>query len=433
MPDPVTPSVKTPLLPTHAVSDGAHDDIILHGTRVYRPLVNRDPLEQNRSSTPLELLFDLTLVVAVSITSEQFSKMLLEQGNVQMATFMFFASFSSTWMTWMDFSWFLSAYDPDDALFRFGTLGQILGTLAIGTGLQPSFTLFNFKQELYGFIFLRVFYILFFLGRAAIEDSKNRVYNLRMMFLTTLVQVGWYISFIYLPTEFEWTAGSFVVLMFCEFYFPFLSEVYTPAPARHPIHLGDRYGAFTIIVVGESFLSLSRGVQETNETGLISMEAIKIASGNIVILFIMWWLYFTIPFGSLMAKNPGKLRLCGYFHYVLHSAIAIVASATALTLQTSLSHHEHMLSSETAVQLLAWALSVYLVTLNLVAGMMTGFCRLFVVQLVARIVVCVVVVVIATFGYGVLGMGDALLVMCVPLLVLLGFTIWFTQQHVLSE
>ncbi|KAJ3031822.1 UNVERIFIED_CONTAM: hypothetical protein HDU68_012328 [Siphonaria sp. JEL0065] len=271
--------------------------------------------------------------------------------------------------------------------------------------------------------------------QAAVEDPANRIYNLRMAFLTTLVQALWYISAFYLPSSFEWTASFFVILLFFEFYFPFLSEVWTPVPARNPIHLGERYGAFTIIVIGESFLSLSRGVIETTgHTGLISVEGIKIATGNIVILFVLWWLYFTIPFGTLMAKNPSKMRLCGYFHYILHSSVAIMAAGTSLTLQTGLEPEKHVLTSNVAIQIVAWAVSVYLITLNLVSGMMIGFCKLFLVQFAVRVAVSVILILVATYGLDAFGgMGNTLLIMCAPAILLLGFTILFTHKELVKE
>ncbi|ORY38888.1 hypothetical protein BCR33DRAFT_720538, partial [Rhizoclosmatium globosum] len=240
-------SIKSPLLPTTTPSTideniNNNDKTVYNAITFYQKMVPRDPHEINRTATPLELLFDLTLVVSISITSEQFTHLVLEGFNIDLAIFLFFATFSSNWMAWMDFTWFLTAYDPDDVFFRIGTLGQILGILTIGTGV-PSAFMFNFIQVLYGFILLRAFYVSFYLGRAAFEDSVNRIYNLRMIFLTTLVQAGWYITSVYGPPTIEWTASTFVVLMFCEFFFPYISEIATPSPGRHPIHLGERYGA----------------------------------------------------------------------------------------------------------------------------------------------------------------------------------------------
>ncbi|WP_229123697.1 low temperature requirement protein A [Enemella evansiae] len=41
-----------------------------------RPLVPRDPNEKGRSSSPLELLFDLTFAAAFSVAGTQFAELL---------------------------------------------------------------------------------------------------------------------------------------------------------------------------------------------------------------------------------------------------------------------------------------------------------------------------------------------------------------------
>lgn len=43
-----------------------------------RPMSGRDPHEPHRAATPLELLFDLTFVIAFGIAANQFAHMLAE-------------------------------------------------------------------------------------------------------------------------------------------------------------------------------------------------------------------------------------------------------------------------------------------------------------------------------------------------------------------
>ncbi|KAJ3082486.1 hypothetical protein HDU99_002499, partial [Rhizoclosmatium hyalinum] len=412
---------ESPLIPSNAPNDN-------NSTRFVTEMEPRDPREEGRVATPLELLFDLTLVAAISIISEEFSHMVLEGKDVNTAVFLVFATFSANWMAWMNFTWFLSAYDPDDILFRLATLGQLIGALSIATSVGPVFQLFDFRQMLYGFIFLRFFYILFYLCRAAIQDKRNRVYNTRMAFLITLLQLAWYISILYDPPTLAWNAGTFASLQFCEFFFPFLAEQRTASPGRHPHHLQERYGAFTIIVIGESFIGLSSAILSSN-TGPISWESIKIATGSVLILFIMWWTYFTIPFGEMMGRSVDKMRICGYAHYFLHISIAIAASGTALMMQTGTHPDEHALSRTTAVLIFSWGVTSYLVILSIVTGALMGLCRVFFLNLGLKAVTCTILLLIATFVTPIMGTGDVLLIMCIPLIVFLAISIYITLEH----
>ena len=46
-----------------------------------RVMSGRDPYEQHRAATPLELLYDLTFVVAFGVAGEQFAHLLDPSGN----------------------------------------------------------------------------------------------------------------------------------------------------------------------------------------------------------------------------------------------------------------------------------------------------------------------------------------------------------------
>ena len=75
-----------------------------------QPLSGRDPNEAHRTATPLELLYDLTFVVAFGTAADQLAHYLAE-GHIGPAIGGFcFAVFAVTW-AWMNYSWFASAYD----------------------------------------------------------------------------------------------------------------------------------------------------------------------------------------------------------------------------------------------------------------------------------------------------------------------------------
>ena len=76
------------------------------------PMAGRDPEEPYRSSTPLELLFDLCFVVAVAQAAGALHHDLVEarSATASWLSFVFFA----IWWPWMNFTWFASAYDTDD-------------------------------------------------------------------------------------------------------------------------------------------------------------------------------------------------------------------------------------------------------------------------------------------------------------------------------
>ncbi len=112
-----------------AASDRAHHR---------RRFSGRDPSEAHRAATPLELLFDLTFVVAFGTAGNELAHYLAD-GQFRPGIFGFvFAAFAVSW-AWINYSWFASAYDTDDWVFRVATMVQMVGVIVLALGLQQAF------------------------------------------------------------------------------------------------------------------------------------------------------------------------------------------------------------------------------------------------------------------------------------------------------
>lgn len=103
-----------------------------------RRMSGRDPDEHGRASTPLELLFDLTFVVAVGQAANLFAHSVFE-GHTWTGLIAFaIAVFAIVW-AWINFSWFGSAFDTDDWVFRVVTMVQMVGVCIAALGLPALF------------------------------------------------------------------------------------------------------------------------------------------------------------------------------------------------------------------------------------------------------------------------------------------------------
>ncbi len=98
----------------------------------------RDPDEAHRAATPLELLFDLIFVVAIATAGQQLHHAIIE-GHLWHALPTYCMVFFALWWAWMNFTWFASAYDNDDTLYRCLTFVQIVGSLVMAAGIPAVF------------------------------------------------------------------------------------------------------------------------------------------------------------------------------------------------------------------------------------------------------------------------------------------------------
>ena len=81
--------------------------------RLAMPMLGRDPAEEGRGATPLELFFDLVVVVAVALAAGRLHHALVEGVGVA-SPLSDLLVFIAIWLAWMNFTWFASAYDTDD-------------------------------------------------------------------------------------------------------------------------------------------------------------------------------------------------------------------------------------------------------------------------------------------------------------------------------
>ena len=103
-----------------------------------RRMSGRDPREHHRTATPLELLFDLTFVIGFGIAASEFAHQLAEDHvGSGLASFVF-ATFATCW-AWINFSWFASAYDTDDWIYRLMTMLQMVGVIILSLGLPAMY------------------------------------------------------------------------------------------------------------------------------------------------------------------------------------------------------------------------------------------------------------------------------------------------------
>jgi hypothetical protein len=120
-----------------------------------RRMSGRDPDEAHRASTPLELLFDLTFVVAVARAGFELRDA-LALGQAGLALARYAEIFFGLWWAWMNFTWFASAYDTDDVPYRLLTLLQMAGVLVFAAGIPAAFKHFDLAIVVAGYVIMRL-------------------------------------------------------------------------------------------------------------------------------------------------------------------------------------------------------------------------------------------------------------------------------------
>ncbi len=290
--------------------------------------------EEHRVATPLELLFDLSFVVAVASAAANLHHSLTED-HVGHGVAGYLTVFFAIWWAWLNFTWFASAYDTDDVLYRLTTLVQVTGVLVVAAGVPRAFDKADFTVITVGYVIMRLAMVAQWL-RAARTDVERRACARRYAVGIALVQVGW-VARLWLPESLFWV--GFLVMVVAELAVP----VWAERAARttwHPHHIAERYGLFTLIVLGESILAATNAISSAVDSGHSTWALISLAVAGLVIVFSMWWLYFGHPAQELLTTLRFSVTW-GYGHYLVFASVAAVGAGLAVAVDYDL-HVAHL-------------------------------------------------------------------------------------------
>jgi len=294
-------------------------------------MAGRDPSEEHRAATPLELLFDLTFVIAFGAASNELAHQLVE-GDLGTALLGFsFATFGIAW-AWINFSWFASAYDTDDWIFRLATMVQMLGVLIFALGLPDLFASLheggtvNNRVMVAGYVVMRLALVFQWL-RAARQDPPRRAACMKYVWTLLVAQVGWVVLAVAetsLGVTFVWVA----VLLVVEFAGPVLAETRKGGTPWHPHHIAERYGLLVIIALGEGLLGTAVAINALigPEGPGWSFDVVVLGLAGTALTFGMWWIYFILPLGGILERHRERALTWGYGHIVLFGALVAVGA-----------------------------------------------------------------------------------------------------------
>ncbi len=289
-------------------------------------MTGRDPDEPHRAATPLELLFDLTFVVAFSQAGAQTAH-LLELGHWWPAIGGFAFAIFAIWWAWINYSWLASAYDNDDVFFRVATMVEMIGVLVLALGLPQLFHSLDEGEHvdngvvIAGYVVMRVATIALWL-RAAEHDPSRRRTALTYVWFVSAAQVGWLVLlFVNLPLA--PTLAFTALLVVLELVGPYVAE-HGPQGATpwHPHHIAERYGLLVIITLGEIVLGTILAVSAVIDEQGWSVEAVTLAFAGTALVFGLWWTYFTMPSGQVLARFRERGFAWGYLHYFVFFSLA---------------------------------------------------------------------------------------------------------------
>ena len=307
--------------------------------------------EEARAATWLELFFDLCFVAAVAALAQG-----LHADPTLRGLWHFAALFVPVWWAWMQFTWFATAWDNDDLVHRLGMLTAMLIVIVLAAGI-PRVYEGNDRLFVFAFAGMQAVLVLMFarvLPHAGDARGFARTYLTGdaigglVMLSSMLVEA---------PARYWVWALALLVLMAT----PVFAVRAYEGQAFDARHVPERYGLFTIIVLGESVIAVAASLGDVRLDG----GAIGSALLGFAIAAAIWWSYFeTVSSTSLSRDRMLDSFLWGYGHLFGFAGIAATAIGVELAIEAGAAG-DHGLSLATRL-MLCGGVAAFLVSLGAV-------------------------------------------------------------------
>jgi low temperature requirement protein LtrA len=283
--------------------------------RLVRPIRLWPATAADRRVTWLELFFDLIFVAAVAQVGLPLASDYSLAGLARYAVM-----FLLIWWAWLGHTLYCTRFDTDDLVQRLLTLVQIFAAAVMAANARDVFGSRDSAGFGAAYAVLRAVLVIQYLRARRVPETRS---------LTSLYSFGFGIAAVL------WGAAAFapVPARFWIWGLALAADLGTPwlaVRASHEFppnaaHLPERFGLFTIILLGESVAAVMLGMQ-SQETW--NPPAATSALFGLGLIFGYWWWYFDGARGAaerhITSRRDNFLfHIWSYAHLPLYLSLAV--------------------------------------------------------------------------------------------------------------
>ena len=263
----------------------------------------------------LELFFDLIFVAAVGQVAVPLAHDYSFAGLVRFA-FLFLL----IWMAWLGHTMFNTRFLSDDPLQRLLTLVQIFAIAIMAANAKEALSSRDAAGFAAAYAVMRIVLVLQYLRARAVTEAR-RLVSTQALGLGVAAAFWLSAAFLDAPMRF-WVWGCALSI---EFITPTIAYRITHAVPPDPSHLPERFGLFTIILIGESVMATMRGIE--SQEGW-SVQAASSAFFGLCLTFAFWCWYFdhsgaTEDRHVRSRKDESRFQVWCYSHFALYLSIVV--------------------------------------------------------------------------------------------------------------
>jgi len=285
------------------------------GRRWLRPPQLRTLDDQGeRHATWLELFFDLVFVISIAEVAHT-----LEDYRT-LADFLGTAGlFVAVWWAWVGYTVYADRFDTDDVAHRVLVLAGMLAVIAMALSVHDAL---HGGSARFALAFVAVRGIVLLLNARARRHAApaRPLLNLFLAAFSTGAAL-WLLS-VFVPEPARYVLWG--VALVIELSAPWVGRRQIVKAPVHASHLVERFGLFTLIVLGESVVRVAQGAADVDDWTTATLAA---AGGGFLLVAGLWWLYFD-RLDEGVVRSVLRGLVWNYTHLPLLAGLVSVAVGT---------------------------------------------------------------------------------------------------------
>jgi low temperature requirement protein LtrA len=225
------------------------------------------------------------------------------------------------WWAWLGHTMYSTRFDADDVVQRLLTLLQIFAAAAMAANAKSAFDSRDSAGFGAAYAVLRTVLVVQYLRARRVKEARR---------LTTLYAVGFGLA------AFLWGVAAlipapmrfwlWVAALLIDLGTPWLAVRHTHKYPPDAEHVPERFGLFTIILLGESVAAVMHGMESQD---MWTPSAAISAFTGLGLAFGYWWWYFDVARGAAkrdVTTNRKTLlfQVWSYAHLPLYLCVAVV-------------------------------------------------------------------------------------------------------------
>jgi low temperature requirement protein LtrA len=271
-----------------------------------------------RHATWLELFFDLVFVICIAEvvhTLEDYRSLGDFLGTAGL--------FVAVWWAWVGYTVYADRFDTDDLLHRVLVLAGMLAVIAMALSIHDAL---HGGAARFAVAFVAVRGIVLLLNARARRHAAAARPLLSLYLAAFSVGASLWLVSLLVPEPARYLLWGVALLI--ELSAPWVGRRQIARAPIHASHLVERFGLFTLIVLGESVISVAQSAAKVDWTA----TTVTAAVGGFLAVACLWWLYFDrIDDGTLRSVLRGLIW--NYAHLPLLAGLVSVAVGTEFAIR----------------------------------------------------------------------------------------------------